>query len=98
MATQFNTINFIRNCTVSDNSNMIYSGLGQEWLILLKKFIQEQDQRNEAINQLLHIIMESGVTESSAFLPKIIELQNDNIKYLNIFKEVIGEECDKNRK
>lgn len=92
MKTQFNTINFIRNCSASDNSNLIYSGSGQEWLIILKKFIQEQDQRNHAINQLLQIIMEKGGSESTAILPEIIELQSDNVKFLNIFKEVIGED------
>lgn len=91
MKTQFNSINFIQNCTASDNSNLIFSASGQEWLIILKKFIQEQDQRNDAINQLLQIIAERGAGDNTAILTELTELQNDNIKYLNIFKEVIGE-------
>jgi len=91
MKTQINTINFIQNCTAFDNSNLIFSASGQEWLIILKKFIQEQDQRNDAINQLLQIIVEREVGDNTAILAELTELQNDNIKYLNIFKEVIGE-------
>ena len=91
MKTQFNTINFIQNGIASDNSNLIFSASGQEWLIILKKFIQEQDQRNDAINQLIQIIEEREVGDNSAILAELTELQNDNIKYLNIFKGVIEE-------
>lgn len=90
MAIQFNSINYIHNNTISGGS-MISYGSGQEWLILLRRFIREQDKRNEAIQALLQAFMDMETTKGADALPEIMELQKANVKYLNIFKEIIEE-------
>ena len=91
MAIQFNSINYIHNNTISGGS-MISYGSGQQWLILLRRFIREQDKRNEAIHALLQTLMDMETTKGTDILPEIMELQKANVQYLNVFKEVIKEE------
>ncbi len=68
---------------------MVNSGIGQEWQFLLRKFIQEQEQRNEAINRLILILKEKQASEGSDVLSELIEQQEDNIKFLDIFKGLL---------
>jgi len=76
---------------------MISYESGQEWLILLRRFIQEQDKRNQAIHALLQTLMEMEATKKADILPEIMELLKANVKYLDIFKEVIEKDGQNGR-
>ena len=96
MAIQFNSINYIHNNTISGGSMISYES-GQEWLILLRRFIQEQDKRNQAIHALLQTLMEMEATKKADILPEIMELLKANVKYLDIFKEVFEKDGQNGR-